>query len=103
MSYPDVSFLLPTNRSIEHADRVIESINRIDTDLTYEICVYTQSEILMPNVRHFDEKEARPYGRYLITLYLTIENYHFVYQICEKNPYLTINGGYKCCPYLSGA
>lgn len=52
----DVSFLLPTNRPKQYAERVINSINRISTDLTYRICLYSSEKINLPNVKWYEEK-----------------------------------------------
>jgi hypothetical protein len=52
----------------------------------------------------YDEKEPRPYGRFLVNVHVNVGRDYRVIQITEKN-YANpiIVGGIDCTPYLNGA
>jgi hypothetical protein len=74
---------------------------------SYEFGKIKNGRFFFPEIRldittNFDEKEERSYGRYLITLYITKKDSHYVIQKSSVFG-ITVNGGKFCCPFLNGA
>jgi hypothetical protein len=73
----DISFLIPTNRGQEFIQNTINSINDLNfNNLTYEICIYSPTEIIGKNVKWFPEdKPMGPIYGYNYMAYNTDSKY----------------------------
>jgi hypothetical protein len=77
----DVSFLLPVDANRPNAaENVIDRINSYKTDMTYEICVYSQKEVSGPNVRFLHE--PRKLG--------PIKGFNRLYRECSAGDWLVV-------------
>ena len=111
---PKISFLIPTNRDPEqYVKSPIDSINRFGSNYSYEICVFSETEVKGENVVwHKEEKQAGPIAgfNHLISrsegeyFFLLVDDHIFVnefdltidylnktykdkeHQICSLNP-----------------